>query len=160
MLKRIITVMLAVVFTAMLAGCSGYQMTEKDMAMQRAIRGFWTPDVSTGYNTYDENGDLTELLVIEFTEDFNYFIHTCYVQNGYTMTDPPISYSFKNENFKVDVNGVASYARVSVSDDGQTMKWITDTQTDIYNRLDEESARALGVPIYNKEAWTSNDTGE
>lgn len=160
MLKKVFAGMLAAVFIVMLAGCSGYKMTEKDMALQRSIKGFWVPDDSTGYNVYDENGEPVELLVVEFTDDFNYFIHTCYVQNNYIMTDPPIYYSFKNEKFKVDVDGVPSYALVHFSDDGKIMKWVTDDKTDTYNRISESTARAMGIPQYNREAWTSNDSGE
>ena len=155
MLKKVFAGMLAAVFTVMLAGCSGYKMTEKDMALQRSIKGFWVPDASTGYNSYDENGSLTEFLVVEFTDDFLYFIHECNMASGYIETYDPIRYSFKNENFKVDVDGVASYAKVNFSDDRKTMKWITDAQTDTYNRISEEEARALGIPEYNKEAWAS-----
>ena len=159
MLKKIIAGMLAAVFTIMLAGCSEYTMTEEDLALQRAIKGYWIPDDSMGVNSYDDEGNPTELLVVEFTEDFNYFIHMCYVEDGYIMTNPPISYYFKNERFTVNVDGVTSYAQVNISEDGKTMKWITDTKTEIYNRVDEETARMLGIPEYDSEKW-STESGE
>ena len=157
--KKIITVMLAAVFAVLLSGCSDYVMTAEDLAVQRSIEGYWFADASTGYNSYDEEGYPTELLVVEFTSDFKYFLHTCYVDEGYTMTDPPISYSFRDEMFTVDVDGTPAYARVSVSSDGQIMKWITDSQTDTYIRMDEEMARAFGIPEYNGEDDGSDDPG-
>ena len=149
MLKKIIAGMLAAVLTIMLSGCSEYEMTVEDLAIQKSLQGFWSADPSTGYNSYDSEGNPTELLVVEFTGDFRYFIHECDFENSMVMTYEPISYSIEDELFRVDVDGVASYAKASVSADGTVLSWITSERTEKYNRLDEEAARAFGIPEYN-----------
>lgn len=157
MLKKIIAGIVAAVFTVMLAGCSDYVMTEEDLAMQKSIQGYWCADDSMGYNSYDSEGNPTELLVVEFTNDFKYFIHECNFTDDYVMTYDPISYSFENEMFRVDIDGVYQYAKIDVSSDGKIMKWITDDQTDTYNRMDEETARAFGIPEYDSEKWSEKN---
>ena len=152
MLKKVLAAVIVTVFTVMLAGCSEYTMTAEDLAIQDSIRGYWLADDSLGYNSYDAEGYPLSILVVEFTDDFNYLIHQCDFTTGYTDTYDPISYSFKDEKFMVVVNSVPSYAKISVSADGQTMQWITDNQTEIYHRIDEEAARAFGIPEYNGKA--------
>lgn len=160
MAKKILTAVLAAAMLMCLAGCSDYVMTAEDLAKQKSIEGCWAADDSTGYNDYDENGNITQMLVVEFTEDFKYMIHICDLEEGYVMTYDPIEYSFKDENFKVVVDGVASYARVSVNEDGSTMRWITDDKTDLYQRVSEEAAAALGIPEYDPESWNTEATSE
>lgn len=156
---RTAAVIFAAVLTVMLAGCSEYKMTPEDLAIQNSIKGYWLADDSLGYNSYDSEGNPLSILIVEFTDDFNYFIHQCSFTDGYTMTSDPISYSFKNEKFRVDVDGVASYAKISVSGDGKTMSWITDKQTEIYHRVEEEAARAFGIPEYNGGNAGSDNSG-
>ena len=160
MLKKFFAAAFAAIFLVMLAGCSEYTMTAEDLAIQNSIKGYWRADDSTGYNSYDEEGNPTNILVAEFTSDFTYFIHQCDFVSGYTTTYDPISYSFKNEKFMVIVEGVPSYAKVSVSSDGQTMQWITDSQTEVYRRIDEKTARLFGIPEYTGENTGSEDTEE
>lgn len=155
MLKKFFALLLTAAAAVTMAGCSDYVMTEKDLAVQRSIEGYWAAEIGTPYNTYDEEGDLIKLFVVEFTSDFKYFVHECYIEEGYAMTYDPISYSFEDEKFKVNVEGVASYARISVSGDGQTMYWITDSGKDPYDRISEDHARALGIPEYDREQWSS-----
>ena len=139
------------ILTMMLAGCSEYEMTAEDLAIQKSLQGYWSADASTGYNSYDEEGIPTNILVVEFTGDFKYFIHECDFENNMVMTYDPISYSIEEELFKVVEGSKASYARASVSENGTVLSWIANGQTEIYNRLDEEAARAFGIPEYKAE---------
>ena len=160
MAKKILTAILAAAMLMCLAGCSDYVMTAEDLEKQKSIEGCWAADDSTGYNSYDAEGNITEMLVVEFTSDFKEMIHTCNLQEGYVMTYDPIDYSFEDEKFKVMVDGVASYARVSVNEDGSNMRWITDDKTDLYQRVSEEAAAALGIPEYDPERWNTEATSE
>lgn len=160
MSKKILASVLAAVMLICLAGCSDYVMTAEDLEKQKSIEGCWAADDSTGYNRYDESGNIIQMLVVEFTDDFKYMIHTCNLQEGYVMTYDPIEYSFEDEKFKVVVDGAASYARVSVNEDGSTMRWITDDKTDLYQRVSEEAAAALGIPEYDPERWNTEATYE
>ncbi|MDE6745307.1 MAG: hypothetical protein K2J72_01575, partial [Oscillospiraceae bacterium] len=135
-------------------------MTEDDLAIYESIQGYWVADVGTGYNEFDEDGSLTTMVVVEFTNDFNYLTHECYVKLGYALSYPPVKYSFENKLFKVMTDGVASYAQLSVSDDGQTLYWHTNDKTDTYIRIEQEEARSLGIPEYNAEAWVTDENGE
>ncbi|MDE5860503.1 MAG: YgdI/YgdR family lipoprotein, partial [Oscillospiraceae bacterium] len=159
-MKKILTAILAAVMLMCFAGCSDYVMTEDDLAKQKSIEGYWAADDSTGYNSYDENGNITQMIVVEFTEDFKYLLHTCDLQSGYVMTYDPISYSFENKNFKVIDDGVASFAKVSVSEDGKTMNWTANDKTDIYIRVTKEAAAELGIPEYDPERWNTEATSE
>lgn len=157
-MKKIFAVIVSAVMLVCLAGCSGnYVMTEEDIAVQKSIEGRWLADDSTGYNSYDGNGNFLLLTAIEFTSDYKYLVYECMPgddqASGYVRTYPPTAYSFEDKMFKVDVDGVASYARVSVSEDGQTLYWITDDQTDKYNRLTDEQTAILGIPAYDPVAW-------
>lgn len=163
MAKKILAAVVSAVMLVCLAGCSGnYVMTEEDMAVQKSIEGRWIADDSTGYNEYDGNGNFLALTAVEFTSDYKYLIHVCMPgdgqASGYVMTYDPVAYSFKDKMFRVDIDGVASYARVSVSEDGQTLFWITDDQTDRYNRLTDEQAAELGIPEYDPAAWEETET--
>lgn len=155
MFKKFLTALIASAAAFTMAGCSDYVMTEKDLAVQKSIEGYWAAGSETGYNIYDADGNPELLMVVEFTDDFKYFLHECYVNEGYVMTYDPIIYSFENEMFKVDVDGVDSYARISVSDDGQIMKWINDDLTDAYYRISEDEAKELGIPEYDREHWST-----
>ncbi|MDE5991729.1 MAG: hypothetical protein K2G87_01625, partial [Oscillospiraceae bacterium] len=121
--------------------------------------GYWAADVGTGYNEFAEDGTLTGMLVVEFTEDFHYLMHVCLIKEGYSLSYPPTAYSFEKQQFKVVTDGVASLAKVSVSDDGQTMYWITDEKTDTWVRLDKETAAGLGIPEYSAELWVTDENG-
>lgn len=155
----------AVVSAAMLicmAGCSSnYVMTEEDIALQKSIEGCWLADDSTGYNSYDENGNFLSLTAIRFTPDYKYLVYDCMPgdaqADGYVMTYNPTEYKIEEKMFRVDVNGVASYAKVSVSEDGQTLYWITDEQTDRYSRLTDEQTAAMGIPAYNPADWEETE---
>lgn len=160
MAKKILTAILAAAMLICLAGCSDYVMTAEDLAKQKSIEGCWAADDSTGYNSYDENGNITQMLVVEFTSDFKHLLHICDLQEGYVMTYDPVDYSFEDEKFKVVVDGVASYARVSINEDGSTMRWITDDKTDLYQRVSKEAAIALGIPEYDPERWNTEATSE
>lgn len=158
----------AVVSAAMLicmAGCSSnYVMTEEDIALQKSIEGCWLADDSTGYNSYDENGNFLSLTAIRFTPDYKYLVYDCMPgdaqADGYVMTYNPTEYKIEEKMFRVDVNGVASYAKVSVSEDGQTLYWITDEQTDRYSRLTDEQTAAMGIPAYNPADWEETETND
>lgn len=158
MAKKIFAAVVSAVMLICMAGCSNnYVMTEEDIAVQKSIEGYWLADDSTGYNEYDENGYFLALTVVEFTSDYKYLLHV-YMPgegdvSGYIMTYDPVAYSFEDKMFRVDVDGIASYARVSVSEDGQTLYWITDDQTDRYNKLTKEQAAEMGIPEYSAEAW-------
>ncbi len=158
MLRRIFAFMAAL--TVCLAGCSDYVMTEEDLAIYKSIQGCWAADVGTGYNEFDENGNLTAMIVVEFTDDFHYLMHICYLDERYALSYPPVKYSFEDKMFKVETNGVASYAQLSVSDDGQTLYWHTDDKTDTYLKISKEEATNLGVPEYSPEAWVTDENGE
>ncbi len=150
-LKKITAAIICVMITAAFSGCSDYVMTEEDLALQKSLVGFWAASDSTGYNTYDENGNLTVMIVVEFTDDFTYYLRECYVNEGYSLTYDPISYSFEDLKFKVVEDGVPSYAQVSVNEDGSKMFWITDERTDEYERVPEEAAVNLGLTVHNGE---------
>lgn len=162
MLKKIFAVIVSAVMLICMAGCSGkYVMTEEDIAVQKSIEGHWLADDSTGYNEYDANGNFLSLTTVEFTSDYNYLVHECMPgdgqASGYVRTYPPTAYSFEDKMFKVDVDGVSSYARVSVSEDGQTLFWITDEQTDRYTRLTDEQAAEMGIPKYDPATWVETE---
>ncbi|MDE6709682.1 MAG: YgdI/YgdR family lipoprotein, partial [Oscillospiraceae bacterium] len=162
MVKKIFAAVVSAVMLICMAGCSGkYVMTEEDIAVQKSIEGYWLADDSTGYNEYDENGYFTALTAVEFTSDYKYLLHICMPgdgqADGYVMTYDPVAYSFEDKMFRVDVDGIASYARVSVSEDGQTLFWITDDQTDRYNRLTAEQAAAMGIPEYDPAAYEETE---
>lgn len=162
-MKKIFAVVVSAVMLICMAGCSGgYVMTEEDLAVQKSIEGYWLADDSTGYNEYDANGNFLSLTVVEFTSDYKYLLHICMPgdgqASGYVATYDPIAYSFEDKMFKVDVDGVASYAKVSVSEDGQNLYWITDEQTDRYGRLTAEQAAEMGIPEYNPAEWEETET--
>ena len=160
MLRRIFSFISAAALTVCLAGCSDYVMTEEDLAIYKSIQGCWVADAGTGYNEFDENGNLTAMIVVEFTDDFHYLMHICYLDERYALSYPPVKYSFEDKMFKVETNGVASYAQLSVSDDGQTLYWHTDDKTDTYLKISKEEATNLGVPEYSPEAWVTDENGE
>ncbi|MDE6595441.1 MAG: YgdI/YgdR family lipoprotein [Oscillospiraceae bacterium] len=164
-MKKIFAVIVSAVMLICLAGCSGnYVMTEDDIAVQKSIEGYWLADDSTGYNEYDGNGNFLALTVVEFTSDYKYLLHVCMPgdgqADGYVMTYDPIAYSFEDKMFRVDVDGTPNYARVSVSEDGQIMYWITEDQTDRYNRLTDERAAELGIPPYDPAYWEEKNSKE
>lgn len=160
MIKKFFAVFLAAALTVCLAGCSEYVMTEDDLAIYKSVQGYWAADVGTGYNEFDENGNLTAMVVVEFTDDFNYLMHVCYIDEGYALSYPPVKYSFEDKAFKVMADGVASYAGLSVSDDGQMLYWHTDDKTDTYLRLSKEEAAGLGIPEYSADAWVTDENGD
>lgn len=154
MAKKILTAILAAAAAVCLAGCSkDYVMTAEDLAIQKSIVGYWAADDSTGANLYDDYGMLTAMMVVEFTDDFKSLTHICYLDEGYVMTYEPVSYTFEDEKFKVVVNGVASYAKISVNEDGSKMFWITNDRTDTYLRVSDEKANELSIPSYNPGTW-------
>lgn len=162
MSKKILSAVISAVMLICLAGCSdNYVMTEDDLAIQKAIEGYWLADDSTGYNEYDENGSYASLTVMEFTNDYRCLVHTYTPgneeDNGYIMTSKPIDYTFRDKMFRVDTDGVASYAKITVSEDGENLFWITDEQTDKYRKLTKEQAVAIGIPEYSAEAWERHD---
>lgn len=159
MFKKFFAVLTAAALTFGLAGCSEYVMTEEDLAVYKSVQGYWAADAGTGYNQFDEDGNLTTMIVVEFTDDFNYLMHICYLDQGYAIAYPPVKYSFEDKMFKVMTNGVASYAQLSVSEDGQTLYWHTDDKTDTYLRLSKEEAASLGIPEYSAEAWVTDENG-
>lgn len=160
MLKKFFAALSAAALTVCMAGCSDYVMTEEDLAIQKSLAGYWAADVSTGYNEFSEDGALTSMTAVEFTDDFHYLMHICLIDQGYALTYPPVSYSFENGKFKVVNEGVASFAQVSVSDDGQIMYWHTDEKTDTYLRIDAETASSLGIPEYSAESWVTDENGD
>ncbi len=159
MFKKFFAVLTAAALTLCMAGCSEYVMTEEDLAIQKSLVGYWAADVGTGYNEFAEDGTLTGMTVVEFTEDFHYLMHICLIKDGYSLSYPPTAYSFEKKQFKVVTDGVASFAKVSVSDDGQTMYWVTDEKTDTWLRIDKETAAALGIPEYSTESWVTDESG-
>lgn len=161
MSKKIFAAVVSAIMLVCMAGCSDYVMTEKDIAKQRAMVGYWAANDSTGYNAYDADGNLTNVMVVQFTEDYKYLTYDCDLVSQFTSTYEPIGYTIEDENFRVDVKGVASYAKVTISDDGETMSWYTNEKTDIYNRLSEEAAAAMGIPEYDPDMWnTETNTSE
>ena len=162
MAKKIFAAVVSAAMLICMAGCSNnYVMTDEDIAVQKSIEGYWLADDSTGYNEYDENGYFTALTAVEFTSDYKYLLHVCMPgdgqASGYVLTYDPVAYSFEDKMFRVDSDGIASYARVSVSEDGQILYWITDDKTDRYNRLTEEQAIELGISPYDPAAWEEHD---
>ena len=155
--KRILAALAAAVIAASMSGCS-YTMTEEDLELQASLIGFWAADNSTGYNEFDENGNLTMMTAVQFTDDFNYLVYYYYPSHdidepSYTMTNPPISYTIKKGKFCVEVDGADSFAAVRISGDGNTMNWITDESTDKYIRFSAEEAADMGFPEYNPDTW-------
>lgn len=163
MLKKILAALSAAVIAVSMAGCS-YEMTEEDLELQKSMIGFWAADNSTGYNEFDENGNLTLMVAVQFTEDYKYLVYHCLLDQGQVLTYMPISYTIEDEKFKVDQNGVASYAGVSISADGRTMSWITDEKTDKYIRFTAEEADNIGIPEYYpgkyEEMFAEDEDGE
>jgi len=127
--------------------------------VQRQLLGFWAADDSTGYNTYDENGTLSCMVVIEFTDDFHYLMYECMLNDEYSLTYEPVAYSIEDKRFRVEVDGLGALAAVTFSEDGQTMYWQSGNKTDIYLRMTEEKARELGIPEYNPAQWTETESG-
>lgn len=164
MFKKILAAVFSAAVMLCTAGCSGeYVMTEDDLALQRSAEGFWLADDSTGYNEYDEYGNLASRTVVEFTDDFKYLLHICMSADsradGYVATSTPIEYSIEKKYFKLDIGGEASYAKVSFSDDGQTMYWGTDDVTDIFHRLSDEEAAGYGITAYDPAYWAEIGSG-
>ncbi len=159
MLRKILAFIAAAALTVCMAGCSEYVMTEEDLAIYKSIQGYWAADAGTDYNLFDEDGSLKVMTVVEFTNDFNYLMHMCYIDQGYALTYPPVKYSFEDKLFKVMTDGVASYAQLSVSDDGQILYWHTDDKTDTYLKISKEEAANLGVLEYSPEAWVTDENG-
>lgn len=164
MSKKIFAAIFAAVLLICTAGCSGeYVMTEDDLALQRSAEGFWLADDSTGYNEYDEYGNFATLTVVEFTNDFKYLLHYCMpgddAADGYVATGSPIDYTIEKKYFKVEIEGEASYAKVSFSEDGQTMYWGTDEATDIFHKLSDEDIAKYGIPAYDPARWTETESG-
>lgn len=159
MLRKIFAFIAAAALTVCMAGCSEYVMTEDDLAVYKSIQGYWAADAGTGYNEFDEDGNLTAMIVVEFTDDFNYLMHICYLDKGYALSYPPVKYSFEDKMFKVVTDGVASYAQLSASADGQTLYWHTDDKTDTYLRVSKEEAANLGIPEYSPESWVTDENG-
>ncbi len=156
-LKKITAVIICIA-AAMLSACSGYVMDEEDLEVQKKLEGFWIADESVGCNTYDENGLPIMLVVVEFTDDFRYYMHQCYVNDGYVMTYDPISYTLEKKNFRVDVDGVPTYAGISFNEDASRLYWITESKTDTYERLSEEGARLFGIPERVEEEQSDQQT--
>ncbi len=150
-LKKITAAILCAVLAAVLSGCSDHVMTEDDLALQKSLVGFWAAGDNTGYNTYDENGYITVMTVVEFTDDFKYYLSECYLNDNYVLTYEPVSYSFEDLKFKVDDDGVPSYAQVSVNEDSSKMFWVTDEGMDEYERIPEERAIELGLTVHSGE---------
>ncbi|MBD5138769.1 MAG: hypothetical protein HDT24_05610 [Ruminococcus sp.] len=159
MFRKIFAVLTAAALTLCMAGCSEYVMTEDDLAVYESVQGYWAADIGTGYNQFDEDGNLTTMIVVEFTDDFNYLMHVCYIDQGYAVAYPPVKYSFEDKLFKVMTDGVASYAQLSTSEDGQTLYWHTDNKTDTYLRISREEAAALGIPEYSADSWVTDESG-
>ncbi|MCM1328602.1 MAG: YgdI/YgdR family lipoprotein [Ruminococcus sp.] len=158
MAKKILTAVLAAVMLMCAAGCSKeYVMTEEDLALQAALEGVWGADYSTGYNEYDEDGNILVLTIVEFTYDFKHMLHLYSVENGYFITYDPEDYTIENQYFKVEIDGTPNYAQISVSDDGQTLLWITEDRTDKYLRLTEEQIDGIGIPEYDPEYWAAKE---
>lgn len=162
MTKKILAAVISAVMLICMAGCSGdYVMTEADIAVQKSIEGYWLADDSTGYNSYDGNGNFLSLTAVEFTSDYKFLVHECMPgdseADGYVMTYSPVNYTIEDKMFKVDEDGTPNYARISVSDDGQILFWITDDQTDRYNRLTEEQAIEMGITPYDSAAWEETE---
>ncbi|MCH5193207.1 MAG: hypothetical protein J1F11_04545 [Oscillospiraceae bacterium] len=163
--KRILAAALAAVTAAAAAvsmsGCSEYTMTEEDLELQKSLVGFWAVDDTKGqseYNEYDENGILTMMTAIQFTDDFKYLLYQCYLQDNYVMTFEPVSYTIEDGKFRVEENGKASYAGVSISGDGKNMSWITNESTDPYIKFSAEKAAELGIPEYDPETWKETES--
>lgn len=159
MFRKIFAVLTAAALTLCMAGCSEYVMTEDDLAVYESVQGYWAADIGTGYNEFDEDGNLTAMIVVEFTDDFNYIMHICYLDQGYALSYPPVKYSFEDKLFKVMTDGVASYAQLSASDDGQTLYWHTNDKTDTYLRISKDEAASLGIPEYSAESWVTDESG-
>lgn len=158
MLKKILTAAMAAVLAVSMAGCSKeYVMTEEDLALQKSMVGYWAADYTTDYNEFDEYGNLTKMVAVQFTEDFNYLMYNCYLtpEANYAVTYEPVSYTIENGKFKVDNGSKASYAGISISADGSKMSWINDDKTDVYVRFSAEEARLLGIEEYSAEKWES-----
>ncbi|MBD5144557.1 MAG: hypothetical protein HDT21_01340 [Ruminococcus sp.] len=159
MFKKIFAVLTAAALTLCMAGCSEYVMTEDDLAIYESIQGYWAADAGTDYNEFDEDGSLIAMTVVEFTDDFNYLMHICYVQQGFALSYPPVKYSIEKKLFKVMTDGVASYAQLSVSEDGQTLYWYANDKTETYIRLSAEEAEYFGIPEYSAESWVTDENG-
>ncbi len=158
-IKKITAAIAAAAMALSLAGCSDYVMTEEDLAKQKSIEGFWAADIDTGYDKFDESGNLVMVTVFEFTEDFKYFMHECYVNDRSSIMYGPVEYSFENGDFRVVTDGRVSYAKVNVSEDGQTMHWTTNDKTDTYKKLTDEQVEELGIIPYNPENGADTESG-
>ena len=155
MLKKITVMLAALVMCLGFAGCSDkeYVMTEADLALQKSMVGYWTADDSSGANTYDEDGNITHMIMVQFTEDYKYLLHDCDIRNGYVTSYSPVAYTIEDEKFKVMNGDKASYAKIKVSSEGDKLYWITDDATTIYLSTPEQAAKNLGVPEYNSADW-------
>ncbi len=156
-IKNMAVLMIFIAAAAIFSSCSGYVMTDEDIALQNSMVGYWAAEGSTGYNTYDENGTLQTMIVVKFSDDFSYQLFECNMTEGYTTAYDPIEYKIEKGKFRVDVKGVASFAGVNVSEDGKTLYWVTDQKTDQYTRMDEATAEALGILSYDETAGSSTE---
>ena len=162
MLKKILAASAAVI-TILMSGCSSYKMTEEDLELQRSLIGFWAADNRTGLNEFDENGKLTKMTAIQFTEDFHHIVYYYYPSRNeeepsYVASIEPVSYTIEDNKIRVESNGKASYAGIGISDDGSTLSWITNDITDLYIRFSDEEAAAMGFPEYDPEYWKNLET--
>lgn len=159
MIKKIAAVFTAVVMALALAGCSGkYVMTEEDLALYKQLQGYWMADDSTGYVKYNDNGTVIGVYVVEFSDEFTYVLHYLDLENQAVLSQEPIKYEIEELKFKTYVQDVAYYAAMSISEDGQTLNWITDGKSEKYLRITEERARELGIPEYDPDSWTTTES--
>lgn len=154
MIKKITAFFVSLVMCLALTACSDeYVMTAEDLSIQKAMVGYWTADDSTGFNSYNAEGELLSTFIVEFTDDFNYLIHLCDVETGYVSTYPPVKYSIENELLRVIEDGAAYYAKIRVNGDEKKLYWTTDEETLIYFETDDEIVKRFGIPEYNPNEW-------
>lgn len=139
----------------MLTACSKEkkaEFTEAENALQASLIGYWTDDMVMFERTVaEENGSV---MVLEFTEDYNFFWHECDFSGWQIKTYEPTRYSFEEMKLRIDSNGEEAYAKLEISGDGNTLYWITDENTYDYERVSEETIRKIGVPDSNPEKET------
>ena len=130
----------------MLTACSKEETvdyTEAENALQASLVGYWTDDLEQLEQAVAE--EKAAVSVLEFTDNYSYMWHECNYDNWQIITYEPTKYSFEELNFKIENYGEEAYAKLETSADGNTLYWITDSNTYDYTRVPQELIDKIGI---------------
>jgi hypothetical protein len=132
---------MAVLALCAFAGCSDSTAVE-DAELNQKLIGGWVP-LDTSLYEYDEDGNITSYPVYEFTGSVTkaHIVGSPYV-SSYVVNE----YEIKDGKYKVIVDGVAQYAKIGFTDEGN-MLWYTDDEVTEFRPLTEDEIIENGIPI-------------